>query len=230
MSETRGLGEHSATPPFFLPRLRHLWYSRPSAALADGSAIHPFTSVAGKSVANLAGVSTEDRMSDERFRIRAELYRLLLDEESGVASSLVPRMLADPDSLTPEIRWCLLYLIRGIGYLAARNDLLGQGGLLDTLAEEFEIARCRTRRQDGLWYSIVEEDPHHWVQRYESTDVHYSLDELLWLNEQLGRLWEVERQRLALEEPPIQPLALRRKPAPPNDDATPGRGLLIFPS
>lgn len=150
-------------------------------------------------------------MDEERFRIRAELYRLLLDEEAGAASTLVPRMLADPDSLTPEIRWCLLYLIRGIGYLAGRNHLLGQGGLLDTLAEEFEIARCRTRRIDGLWSEIVQEDPKHWMQRYESTDVHYSLEELFWLNEQLGRLWETERQRLALEEPPLAPLVLRRK-------------------
>jgi hypothetical protein len=150
-------------------------------------------------------------MDEERFRIRAELYRLLLDEEAGAASTLVPRMLADPDSLTPEIRWCLLYLIRGIGYLAGRNRLLGQDGLLDTLAEEFEVARCRTRRLDGLWSDIVQEDPKHWMQRYESTEVHYSLDELSWLNEQLGRLWEVERQRLALEEPPLPPLAMRRK-------------------
>jgi len=150
-------------------------------------------------------------MDEEKFRVRAELYRLLLDEEAGAASTLVPRMLADPDSLTPEIRWCLLYLIRGIGYLAARNHLLGQGGLLDTLVEDFEIARCRTRRLDGLWSEIVQEDPHHWMQRYESTEIHYSLDELAWLNELLGRLWEVERHRLALEEPPLPPLAMRRK-------------------
>ena len=150
-------------------------------------------------------------MDEERFRIRAELYRLLLDDEAGAASTLVPRMLADPESLTPEIRWCLLYLIRGIGYLAAHNRLLGHGGLLDTLAEDFEIARYRTKRLDGLWSAVVQEDPKHWMQRYESTDVHYSIDELTWLNEQLGRLWEVERQRLALEEPPLAPLALRRK-------------------
>ena len=150
-------------------------------------------------------------MDEQRFRTRAELYRLLLDEDAGAASTLVPRMLADPDSLTPEIRWCLLYLIRGIVYLAARNRLLGQGGLLDTLADDFESARLRTRRLDGLWSEIVQEDPKLWMQRYESTDVHYSLEELWWLNEQLGRLWEVERQRLALEEPPLAPIALRRK-------------------
>ena len=150
-------------------------------------------------------------MGEEKFRVRAELYRLLLDEESGTAASLVPRMLADPESLTPEIRWCLLYLIRGIGYLASRNSLLGQGGLLDTLVTDFELARCRTRRLDWLWYSVVQEDADHWLQRYESTEIHYSLEELDWLNEQLGRLWEVERQRLAMEEPPLQPLAVRKK-------------------
>lgn len=150
-------------------------------------------------------------MNEESFRVRAELYRLLLDEEAGVASSLVPRMLADPDSLTPEIRWCLLYLIRGIGYLAARNALLGKGGLLDTLADDFEVARRRTERTDWLWYSIIQEDSQHWLQRYETTTLHYSLEELTWLNEQLGRLWEVERERLALEEPPLLPLALRRR-------------------
>jgi hypothetical protein len=150
-------------------------------------------------------------MDEENYRVRAELYRLLLDDEAGVASSLVPRMLADPESLTPEIRWCLLYLIRGIGYLAGRNHLLGHGGLLDTLAEEFELARARTRRIDGLWYSVVQEEPSHWVQRYESTDQHYSLEELSWLNQQLGRLWETERQRLELEEPRLPPLVLRRR-------------------
>ena len=150
-------------------------------------------------------------MDDERFRVRSELYRLLLDEEAGAASALVPRMLADPDSLTPEIRWCLFYLIRGIGYLAGHNHLFGQEGLLDTLSEEFEVARLRTQRLDNLWSGIVQEDPNHWMQRYESTEVHYSLEELDWLNELLGRLWEVERQRLALEEPPLQPLVLRKR-------------------
>jgi hypothetical protein len=120
-------------------------------------------------------------------------------------------MLADPESLTPEIRWCLLYLIRGIGHLASRNGLLGQRGLLDTLVEDFEVSRSRTRRIDGLWYSVVQEDPAHWLQRYESTDRRYSVEELLWLNRQLGRLWEIERERLSLEEPPLPPLVLRRK-------------------
>jgi hypothetical protein len=150
-------------------------------------------------------------MDEERFRVRAELYRLLLDEEAGIASSLVPRMLADPESLTPEIRWCILYLVRGIGYVAARNDLLGHGGLVDTLVEDFEVVRNRTRRLDGLWFSVVQEDPAHWVQRYEATNQRYSLDELFWLNEQLGRLWEVERERLELEEPPLPPLVVRRR-------------------
>jgi hypothetical protein len=148
---------------------------------------------------------------EEKYHVRAALYRLLLDDEAGAASILVPRLLADPDSLTPEIRCCLLYLIRGIGYLAARNDLLGQGGLLDTLVEEFETVRVRTRRIDGLWFDVVQEDPAHWVQRYESTDRHYSLEELAWLNQELGRLWEIERERLELEEPPLPPLVLRRR-------------------
>ena len=148
---------------------------------------------------------------EEKYRVRAELYRLLLDDEAGAASTLVPRLLADPDSLTPEIRCCLVYLIRGIGYLAARNDLLGQGGLLDTLAEELETVRMRTRRIDSLWFDIVQDDPEHWVKRYESTDRRYSLEELSWLNHQLGRLWEVERLRLELEEPPLPPLVVRRR-------------------
>lgn len=150
-------------------------------------------------------------MDEEKFQVRSELYRLLLDEEAGVASSLVPRMLADPDSLTPEIRWCLLYFIRGIGYLAAHNDLLGSGGLVDTLVEDYEIVRARTRRLDSLWFDVVQEDPTHWVQRYESTDQHYSIDELNWLNQQLGCLWEVERERLELEEPPLPPLVKRQR-------------------
>lgn len=150
-------------------------------------------------------------MEDERYRIRTELYRLLLDENAGAAASLVPRMLADPDSLTPEIRWCLLYLIRGIGYLAGHNRLLGQGGLLDTITEDFEVARTRTKRLDRLWYDVVVEEPSHWIQRYETTEIHYSLEELAWLNEQLRALWEVERQRLELEEPPLPPLVRRRQ-------------------
>jgi hypothetical protein len=150
-------------------------------------------------------------MDEEKYHVRAALYRLLLDDEAGAASTLVPRLLADPDSLTPEIRCCLVYLIRGIGYLSARNGLLGQGGLLDTLAEEFESVRLQTRRIDGLWFDIVQEDPSHWVQRYEGTEIRYSLEELEWLNRQLGRLWETERQRLELEQPPLRPLVLRRR-------------------
>jgi hypothetical protein len=150
-------------------------------------------------------------MDENRYQVKAALYRLLLDEEAGAAPTLVPRLLADPESLTPEIRCCLQYLIRGIGYLAARNHLLGQGGLLDTLAEEFESVRTRTGRIDGLWFDVVQEDPAHWVQRYEATDRHYSLDELSWLNQELGRLWEIERERLELEEPPLPPLVLRRR-------------------
>ena len=145
-------------------------------------------------------------MDDERLQIRRELYRLLLDEKAGAAPSLVPRMLADPVSLTPETRWCLLYLIRGIGCLAGRNGLLGQDGLLDTLVEDFEMARRRTERLDWLWFTIIQEDPSHWLQRYETTDVRYSLDELFWLNEQLGRLWMVERERHKVSGVPVEPL------------------------
>ena len=153
-------------------------------------------------------------MTEEAHRVRTELHRLLLDEGSGVAPSLVPRMLADPDSLTPEIRWCLLYLIRGIGCLAGRTGLLGsagQDGLLDTLVNDFEAARRWTERGDWLWYTVMREDPKHWIQRYEDIQVRYSLDEVYWLNDQLGKLWEVERERIALEEPPLAPLARRRE-------------------
>ena len=153
-------------------------------------------------------------MDEEKLQIRRELYRLLLDEKAGAAPSLVPRMLADPISLTPEIRWCLLYLIRGIGCLAGRNGLLGHNGLLDTLVKDFEMARCRTERLDWLWFTVIQEDSGHWLQRYETTDVHYSLDELFWLNKQLGRLWFIERERLRLEEPPLAPLVVRNRIQP----------------
>lgn len=150
-------------------------------------------------------------MQDHQDQVKSELHRLLLQEEAGVACNLVPRMLADPESLTPEIRWCLLYLIRGIGFLAARHGLLHNGGLLSTVVNGFERARRRNERLDGLWFTIVQQDENHWVQRYESTDVRYSLDEVMWLSEHLGRLWLVERQRLALEEPALPPLVLREK-------------------
>lgn len=150
-------------------------------------------------------------MQDSKSHVRAELYRLVLDEEAGVACNLVPRMLADPDSLTPEIRWCILYLIRGIRYLASRNGLLGEGTVLDAVVEEFEIARLRCERVDGLWFSILQEDESHWLQRYESTEVRYSLEELKWLNDLLLKLWYVERERLEFEDPPLAPLVLREK-------------------
>jgi hypothetical protein len=41
--------------------------------------------------------------------------------------------------------------------------------------------------------------------------VKYSLEELRWLNELLAKLWDVERERLELEEPPLPPLVLREK-------------------
>ncbi len=150
-------------------------------------------------------------MSGRKFQIREDLYRLLLNEEEGVAYNLVPRMLADPESLTPEIRWCLLYLIRGVGYIASRNGLLGNGGLLDTVIQGFEKSRRSNERMDWLWFTVVREDESHWIQRYESTDTRYSLEELGWLHAQLGALWNVERQRLELEEPPLTPLVLRER-------------------
>lgn len=150
-------------------------------------------------------------MQAEQLQVRQTLHRLLLDERNGAACILVPRMLADPDSLTPAIRWCLLYLVRGIGLLAARNQLLDPGGLLHTVVEGFEVARRRCERLDWLWFSVVREDEEHWVQRYESHDTRYSLEELEWLGAQLDRLWRIERERLALEEPPLPPLALRRQ-------------------
>ena len=150
-------------------------------------------------------------MQEQRIHVRTELYRLLLDEEAGVACNLVPRMLADAESLTPEIRWCVLYLVRGIGYLASRNGLLGQGTILDTVVEDIEVARLQRERLDWLWFTVIREDRDHWVQRYESTNVRYSLEELAYLHDLLGKLWEVERQRLELEEPPLPPRVLREK-------------------
>jgi hypothetical protein len=152
-----------------------------------------------------------DRTPESGAELREELHRLLLDESRGVACVLVPRMLADPESLTPEIRWCLLYLVRGIGCLAGRNRLLGVDGLLDAVVEGFEAARRRCERLDWLWYTVVRDDEEHWLQRYEQTDVRYSIEELDWLAERLGELWLVERERLSLEEPPMPPLVLRRK-------------------
>jgi hypothetical protein len=150
-------------------------------------------------------------MSSRKFQVREELYRLILDEEEGVAYNLVPRMLADPESLTPEIRWCLLYLVRGIGYIAARHGLLGNGGLLDAVLLGFEESWRVKERLDWMWYSVVREDEEHWIQRYESTDVHYSIEELDWLHRRLIALWNVERERLDLEEPPLAPLVLRQR-------------------
>jgi hypothetical protein len=150
-------------------------------------------------------------MQDQKLQVRTELYRMLLDGEAGVACNLVPRMLADPESLTPEIRWCVLYLVRGIRYIAVRNDLLGEGTILDTVVEEIEVARLHKERLDWMWFAVVCEDEDHWIQRYESTDVRYSLEELQWLHTLLGNLWEIERERLELEEPPLPPLVVRER-------------------
>ena len=150
-------------------------------------------------------------MQDPKAKVRSELYRLLLDEEAGVACNLIPRMLADPESLTPEIRWCIFYLVRGIGCLAGRNGLLGDGTILDTVVKDFETVRLAKERLDWLWYEVIRDEDDHWLHRYESTDVRYCLKELRWLNDLLGKLWIVERERLELEEPPLPPLALREK-------------------
>src|SRR3989304_922602 len=147
-------------------------------------------------------------MSGQKVQIREELYRLLLNEEAGVACNLRPRMVGDPESLTPEIRWVLLYLIRGIGFIASRHGLLHNGGLLDAVLKGFEESRRVNERLDLMWFSVGREDENHWVQRYESTDVRYSLEELAWLHRQLAALWKVERQRLALEAPPPPRLLL----------------------
>ncbi len=88
---------------------------------------------------------------------------------------------------------------------------MGGGTILDTVLEEYEIVRLRQERLDWLWFDVIQEDEDHWVQRYESTDVRYSLEELHWLNKLLHKLWLVERERLELEEPPLAPLVLRER-------------------
>ncbi len=147
-------------------------------------------------------------MSTER--LRAELLRLLLDDRAGAAAALAPRMLADPWSLTPEVRWCLLYLLRGVRCLAARRRLLEPGTLLHFVAHEVEESRQHTAAMDAVWYDVARELPGHWLRRYEDTDVRYSLDELRRLNLLLGRLWFSERNRLRAMDPPLLPHYLRR--------------------
>ncbi|MDE2711645.1 MAG: hypothetical protein OXI65_07790 [Acidobacteriota bacterium] len=144
-----------------------------------------------------------------RDTLRAELYRLLFDDRQGAAAFLAPRMLADPQSLTPEVRWCLIYLLRGIRSVAASSRLLEPDSVLHLVAHTVEAARRTTAGIDGHWYEIARELPGHWLRRYERGEVRYSLDELRYLNVLLARLWFVERQRIAFMDPPLLPRYLR---------------------
>ena len=151
-------------------------------------------------------------------RVREELHRLLFDDGVGAAASLAPRMLADPHSLTPEVRWCLLYFLRGVRLLADRSRLREPGSVLALVAQLVEVSRLSTARMDQNWYEIARELPGHWLGRYENRQVRYSLRELRYLNVLLGRIWRVERQRIALMDPPMIPFYLRagrRRGRPP---------------
>ncbi len=128
--------------------------------------------------------------------LRAELHRLLLDETAGGAAELAPRMLADPASLTPELRWCLVYLLRGVGCVASRNRILDPGTLLHAVAHMVEASRLVTESVDRHWHDVARDLPGHWLTRYEAGDRPYSLEELHWLNALLARLWIEERERL----------------------------------
>ena len=141
--------------------------------------------------------------------LRAELYRLLFDDQHGAAAFLAPRMLADPQSLTPEVRWCLIYFLRGIRSVAASSRLLEPDSVLHLVAHTVEAARRTTANVDSLWFEMARDLPGHWLRRYEHGDVRYSLDELRYLNVLLARLWLVERQRIAFMNPPLLPRYLR---------------------
>ena len=145
--------------------------------------------------------------------LRAELYRLLFDDRQGAAAFLGggARMLADPQSLTPEVRWCLIYLLRGIRSVAASSRLLEPDSVLHLVAHTVEAARRATAKVDSLWFEIARDLPGHWLRRYEQGEIRYSLDELRYLNVLLGRLWFVERQRIAFMDPPLLPRYLRRE-------------------
>ena len=118
-------------------------------------------------------------------------------------------MLADPQSLTPEVRWCLIYLLRGIRSVAASSRLLEPDSVLHLVAHTVEAARRATASVDSHWFEIARDLPGHWLRRYEHGDVRYSLDELRYLNVLLARLWFVERQRIAFMDPPLLPRYLR---------------------
>lgn len=152
----------------------------------------------------------------ERNALRAELYRLLFDETEGAAAFLAPRMRADPQSLTPEVRWCLIYLLRGVRSLAARGRLLEPGSVLHLVAHAVEAARRATAEVDRLWFEIARELPGHWLNRYERREIRYSLEELRYLNLLLARIWVVERQRIALMDPPLLPRYLRERAMEPH--------------
>lgn len=141
--------------------------------------------------------------------VRAELYRLLFDDEHGAAAFLAPRMLADPQSLTPEVRWCLIYFLRGIRSVAASSRLLEPDSVLYLVAHTVEVARRSTAGVDSRWFEIARDLPGHWLRRYEQGEIRYSLDELRYLNLLLARLWFVERQRIAFMNPPMLPRYLR---------------------
>lgn len=141
--------------------------------------------------------------------LRADLYRMLLDDEEGAAAFLAPRMLADPQSLTPEVRWCLIYFLRGVRSVAASHRLLEPGTVLHLVVHTVEAVRRATDRVDQIWFDVARELPGHWLRRYQRDDVRYSLEELRYLNVLLGRIWVTERKRIALRDPPLLPRYLR---------------------
>lgn len=150
-----------------------------------------------------------------RDALRAELHRLLFDDAEGAAAFLAPRMTADPQSLTPEVRWCLLYLLRGVRSLAASSRLLDPDSVLYLVAHTVEAARLVTAGVDRLWYEIARELPGHWLNRYEREEIRYSLAELRYLNLLLARIWAVERKRIAFRDPPLLPRYLREPETSP---------------
>lgn len=150
-----------------------------------------------------------------RDALRRELYRLLFDDAEGAAAFLAPRMTADPHSLTPEVRWCLLYFLRGVRSLAASSRLLDPDSVLYLVAHTVEAARLPTAGVDRLWFEIARELPGHWLNRYEREEIRYSLAELRHLNLLLARIWAVERQRIAFRDPPLLPRYLRERESEP---------------
>ncbi len=159
-----------------------------------------------------------------RRTLRAALHHLLLDDRESAAAFLAPRMLGDPESLTPEVRWCLLYLLRGVGAVAAAERLLEPGSLLQVVSCSVESARRSTARADRRWFEVASGLPGHWLGRYRNGRVRYSLAELRHLNVLLARLWTTERQRLRLLRSPLLPRHLRPGRLLPGGNALPSRG------